>query len=463
MTNFVAKVNAFVRGETLFAPGDSILIGCSGGPDSLALALYLAAVQKEFHITAGLAYVHHHLRAAADAEVEFVRALAQDLKWPFYRLDADVPRAVQTTGESVETAARALRYRALGKLREQEGYTLLAVAHHADDQAETVLHHVLRGTGLTGLGGMRARNGSIVRPFLGVTRAEIETYLTHFPYTPCLDETNTDTTYLRNALRHEVLPYLAQYNPRIREHLVQLATTAAADDEYLDHVIADVLTRITHREAETIVVSRDAFNNLPTALQRRVVRKLWREESGTTLSFAHTERLVAWFATGETGTEQTLYGLTAVLTATDAWLAPQAAAVAEAAAVTRTAHDPLTLGDVRVRIRTLAASETAPWVIPARVLTGPLTLRYRRAGDRIPFPFGTKKLSDYFIDSKVPRRCRDSVVLLADDRHVYAAFDYFTLHDFSGVATVNDRPERLAIDVQRRTNNASKYRQNTGD
>ena len=155
--------------------------------------------------------------------------------------------------------------------------------------------------------------------------------------------------------------------------------------------------------------------------------------------------------------------MTAVLTAGDVRLSPQAAVAAETAPVTRTTGDPLTLGDVRVRIRALAASETAPWVIPARVLTGPLTLRYRRAGDRIPFPFGTKKLSDYFIDSKVPRRCRDSVVLLADDRHVYAAFDYFTLHDFSGVATVNDRPERLAIDVQRRTNNASEYRQNTGD
>lgn len=462
MTDFVAKVNAFVREQTLFAPGDSILVGCSGGPDSLALALYLAAVQKEFHITAGLAYVHHHLRAAADAEVEFVRALAKDLRLPFYRLDADVPQAVQMTGESVETAARELRYRVLARLREQEGYTLLAVAHHADDQAETVLHHVLRGTGLAGLGGMRARNGHIVRPFLGVTRAEIETYLTHFPYTPCLDETNTDTTYLRNALRHEVLPHLAQYNPRIREHLVQLATTAAADDEYLDNVIADVLTQITHREAATVVVARDAFNDLPNALQRRVVRKLWREENGTTLSFAHTERLVAWFATGATGTEQTLYGLTAVLTATDVRLSPQAVA-AETAPVTRTTDDPLTLGDVRVSIRTLAEGETAPWVIPARVLTGPLTLRYRRAGDRIPFPFGTKKLSDYFIDRKVPRRCRDSVVLLADDRYVYAAFDYFTLHDFSGVATVNDRPERLAIDVQRRTNNASEYRQNTGD
>ena len=463
MTDFVAKVNAFVQEQALFTPGDGVLIGCSGGPDSLALALYLAAVQKEFRITAGLAYVHHHLRAAADAEVEFVRALARDLGLPFYRLDADVPQAVQMTGESVETAARELRYRALEKLRKQEGYTLLAVAHHADDQAETVLHHVLRGTGLAGLGGMRARNGHIVRPFLCVTRAEIEAYLTHFPYTPCVDETNTDTTYLRNALRHEVLPHLAQYNPRIREHLVQLATTAAADDEYLDNVIADVLTQITHREAETIVVSRDAFNDLPNALQRRVVRKLWREEKGTTLSFAHTERLVAWFATGATGTEQTLYGLTAVLTATDVLLSPQMAVAAETVSVKRAADDPLTLGSVRVRIRTLAEGETAPWIIPARVLSGSLTLRYRRAGDRIPFPFGTKKLSDYFIDSKVPRRCRDSVVLLADDRHVYAAFDYFILHDFSGVATVNDRPERLAIDVQRRTNNASEYRQNTGD
>lgn len=463
MTDFVAKVNAFVREEALFTLGDAVLIGCSGGPDSLALALYLSAAQEEFHITAGLAYVHHHLRAAADAEVEFVRALAKDLKWPFYRLDADVPRAVQVTGDSVETAARALRYRLLQELREREGYTLLAVAHHADDQAETVLHHILRGTGLTGIGGMRARNGSIARPFLGVTRAEIEAYLTHFPYTPCVDETNADTTYLRNALRHEVLPSLAKYNPRIREHLVQLATTAAADDEYLEKVTADVLTQITHREAGSIIVSRDAFNDLPKALQRRVVRKLWREESGTTLSFAHTERFVAWFATGATGTEQTLYGLTAVLTAADALLSPQAAAVAETAPVTRTTDDPLSLGDVRVSIRTLAEGETAPWVIPARVLSGSLTLRYRRAGDRIPFPFGTKKLSDYFIDSKVPRRCRDSVVLLADDRHVYAAFDYFTLHDFSGVTTVNDRPERLAIDVQRRTNNASEYRQNTGD
>lgn len=423
MKDFAARVVAYAAAEGLWQRGERILVGCSGGPDSLVLAVLLARVREQEGIAVGLAYVHHHLRPAADAEVGAVAALAAAEGVPFYRLDADVPETVRATGKSVETAARELRYRRLYELAAREQYDRLAVAHHADDQAETVLHHVLRGTGLRGLRGMLPRRGRLIRPLLAVTRAEIEQVAAALPYRPCIDETNTDTTYLRNALRHRVLPLLAEYNPQIRENLCRLADLARYDTDYLETSAAACYTPAIRRTAERLAVARKELASWPVAVQRQCLRELWRQK-GRSLSCEQLERLRHWVLSGQTGTRQKTAGVTAVLTATELRVGDVPASAWQPEAVYPDATGRMQLGEVTVR--RVAAPSAADEAYPPRETAGPIGLRYRRPGDRIRLVGGTKKWKDWLIDAKIPREERDTIVLLADDRYIYRAFGYVT-------------------------------------
>ncbi len=444
-TAFEKKVAATVARERLWPTGARILAACSGGPDSLALLGWLIAEMRRGQVQAGVVYVHHHLRAAADAEAAYVERIGREQGVPVYIRHVDVPKRRKETGESTETAARVLRYRALTAVAEAEGYAYIAVAHHADDQAETVLHHLLRGTGPRGLRGMLPRSGRIVRPLLGVTRAEIDAYLAAYcPYLPCTDETNTDTAYLRNALRHDVLPYLAQYNPNLRAGLCRLAAIMREETDW-----ADTLTDSWWREHATVTA---AGVSLPrpavwhTALCRHVVRRVYTDCVQATPDARQTETIVTLWREGRTGARYAARGLyweveAHRLTARRQPVAPRCDIASAAAGET----DTLVLGPVRVRVRRSDEPDGAI-NIPVAAVCGRLCLRTRRPGDRIVLPrVGTQKWKDWLINHKVPRGERDGIILLADDRRIYCAFGYW-----QGVSVPDEPGPYWAIGDRRR-------------
>jgi tRNA(Ile)-lysidine synthase len=225
----------------------AVVVGVSGGVDSLSLwrVLWDTAVCPREKITA--VYIHHQLRPEADQEAEFILDIAQTWGARALVRQVAVPDMVQTHGYTIEEAARLGRYRALAGVAREVGAPVVAVGHTADDQAETVLMRWLRGSGLTGLQGMRPRmwwaddaegqEGQagvwVTRPWLHIWRTQLEDYVKLVGLEPCHDNSNQDMRFFRNRVRQEVLPFLAQYNPQIRPQLAQLAELVAGDEALL--------------------------------------------------------------------------------------------------------------------------------------------------------------------------------------------------------------------------------------
>jgi tRNA(Ile)-lysidine synthase len=280
--------------RALFRAGDRVGIAVSGGADSVALLRAMIDVRSELGLVLSTVHFNHKLRSEeSDHDEEFVGTLAHQFDLPFYPSESDTRLYSQEKELSIEAAARELRYAFFGKLIKDGNLDKVATAHTLDDQAETVLLRIFRGTGTSGLAGILPRlktaEGEIVRPLLSVHRAEILEYLNSLKQPWREDSTNSDATFTRNRIRHELMPLLEKnYNPEIKETLASLAEIAHAEGKYWAAETADAFVRC-YRNGQ---VSVSELVKLPLALQRRIVR-LAAVQRGATIDFAHTERVTA--------------------------------------------------------------------------------------------------------------------------------------------------------------------------
>ncbi len=251
MEDLQPQFRDYIRRHGLLAAGEMIVVGVSGGPDSLCLLHLLRRLAPELALRLHVAHLNHGLRGPeADEDAEFVAELAACWGLPVTIGRADVAALAAQPGRSLEEAARLVRYAFLAEVADATGATTIAVGHNADDQAETVLMHFLRGSGVAGLRGMLPRAPLsdyrlgepaapripasprlLVRPLLAIPRADIEAYCAAHSLAPRFDRSNEDTTFYRNRLRHELLPLLATYNPAIGETLARTAAVLAGDHE----------------------------------------------------------------------------------------------------------------------------------------------------------------------------------------------------------------------------------------
>jgi tRNA(Ile)-lysidine synthase len=307
---------------TLFTPGMRLAVGVSGGADSVALLRALHQQSRELGLVLHVAHLHHGLRGAeADADLEFVRALADQLSLPFHSHRVDTAAAAAARpgkpAESIEEAARRLRYRFFAELLSKELLHAVATAHTLDDQAETVLAKFLRGAWTEGLSGIHPKIESpagVVRPLLAVTRAEIEAYLCALGQPWRTDSSNADTAFTRNRIRHELLPTLESFNPQLRRHLARMATLARDEEAFWNVEIARLTAQLTlpgrpvrgggrassGPGTEGLALSIAALAAQPQALQRRVLRYA-AAQLGATPDFHGTESLRALALTGRAG------------------------------------------------------------------------------------------------------------------------------------------------------------------
>jgi tRNA(Ile)-lysidine synthetase-like protein len=240
-----AHVHAYSLQHRLFSPGTMVVVAVSGGADSLCLLHCLHALATQLSIRLHVAHMHHGLRGEdADRDAEFVAHEASALRVDCSIERVDVRAAHDRVRGSLEAVARRLRYQALHAVAARVGARCVAVAHTRDDQAETLLMNLLRGAGLEGLSGMRPRERTIVRPLLDTARAEVEAYNVACGCVARVDATNDDTAFRRNAIRHEVIPMLERFNPRVKEALSRTAMILAHDADYLRAEAADTLARL---------------------------------------------------------------------------------------------------------------------------------------------------------------------------------------------------------------------------
>jgi tRNA(Ile)-lysidine synthase len=299
-------------------------VAVSGGADSVALLRSLAERWQALGVVLTVLHVHHGIRGAeADADADFVEALAAQLELRFLRSDVDTPARAQNERETVEEAARKLRYAWFEDLLARKELDAIATAHTLDDQAETVLHKLLRGAWTEGLAGIfpvvAREGGQILRPLLHTRRSEIETWLREIGQTWHEDSTNRDEAYTRNRLRHHLLPILSEYNPQIAIQLGHVAAIARAEDAYWQTELARILPPMllpgravrgggrassTHPDEASIAIEVERLRALHPAMRRRVLRAA-AEQVQCPLNFDQTELLLA-MCEGKAGRRETL-------------------------------------------------------------------------------------------------------------------------------------------------------------
>lgn len=275
------RIARTIREQRLFEPGDTLIVALSGGADSTAL-LDLLANQPDFSPRLVVAHLNHCLRGHdSDTDEEFTRNLAARYGIPFESRRVDIADIAAQQRLNLEDAGRRARFAFFEELRQKWRAAAIAVAHHSDDQAETVLMRLLRGSGPGGLRGMPYRNNrNVIRPLLNISRAEIEAYLAELGLTWREDASNQDAKFLRNRIRHELLPLLEQYNPAIREHLNTTGALIAEEDQMLNSLAENFAARARASDNDAIVCDIKELALEPSPLRKRVLRLMFKRLAG---------------------------------------------------------------------------------------------------------------------------------------------------------------------------------------
>ena len=300
-----SRVHRFIKEYGLVAGGEKVLVAVSGGPDSVCLLTALNSLKDMLKIQLHAAHLDHCLRGGeSDADAKYVGELSAKLGIPCSIEKRDVEQWNKQSKTSLEEAAREVRYRFLEEVARQVGATRVAVGHTRDDQVETTLMHYLRGAGLQGLRGLRAaapipygnkEDGIwVVRPLLKASRREVAEYCQSHDLKPCCDSSNSDTKFLRNRIRLELIPLLRQYNPEIDDALVRLADLAGEDADFIDEKASAACGAVATREGCLTCLDSGKLRSLPLALQRRVFRIVLEQSYGSLrdIEASHVEALV---------------------------------------------------------------------------------------------------------------------------------------------------------------------------
>jgi tRNA(Ile)-lysidine synthase len=272
----VAAVADTIARKNMLRHGDGVLVGVSGGADSVALAHVLYRLSAGLNLRLGVAHLNHALRGKdADRDAAFVQTFARQMSLPCFNRRHDVARQRQRRGGSLEETGRQARYRFYTQTAQKEGFDKIALGHHADDNAELVLMNMLRGAGPMGIAGIPpSREPGVIRPLIHVKRFQIKAYIkdNHLDYVE--DASNQDTRFLRNRVRHELLPLLTEaYNPRVADALVRMASITRVEEEWLEQLTGNMLkAAILTADEQQLTLSRTYLSGLHLAPARRVVR-----------------------------------------------------------------------------------------------------------------------------------------------------------------------------------------------
>lgn len=447
------KVKDYINKYKLISPGSSLIAAVSGGPDSVALLHILKGLAAECRLRLLAAHVNHQLRTEADEEEALVQRICADWGIPLYCHQVEVEKRALAHRKGIEETARECRYEFFQQLKEQLGADCVATAHHRHDQAETILMHIMRGSGIKGLRGMLPVSDYLIRPLLCLDRKEIEAYLHAEDLSFCTDLSNYDTGFLRNRVRQELIPILEQhYNPRIVEHLDVLGCIAREEYEAMSIETEKLLpSLLLSREETQVVLDGREFVSLHPAFQRRllliVLGWLKGEEGWTALDLS----LIVDLA-GKPGSAKKIKLRQGI------WVQK----VYERLIIGKKPPEELHFAypvsiPGKILIEETGDIFSFELIKPGATNSNPasemhldydllpkedLYWRSRREGDRMTWPeLGSKKIKKYFIDKKIPYSQRNTIPLLAGKQEVYAVWG----HGISRPAAVNDNTANILV------------------
>lgn len=457
------KVKKVIKRYDLIDEGDKIVVAVSGGPDSICLLHVLYALREEFKLQIYAAHLNHNFRGIeAQMDAQYVAKFCEELNVICFIKSMDVPKYAKEHALSDEEAGRILRYEFFQEVVERVGANKIAVAHNQNDQAETVLMRLLRGTGIQGLTAIHHERGHIIRPLLDISRKEIEDYCFINKLSPRTDETNLEPIYHRNKIRLELIPYMEkEYNPNIIESLAKTAEILKRDSDFIEEV-----SRNTYRELrldssrDYIALDAEGINKLQPALQSRIFRLAAEELVGKreVLEYKHIQGTMELLQKRETGKKILLpmgiivkisYNKVIFTTKEEEekafyyeLLENQRFHVNEIGA------EIITKLHMRRDIKTISRDKYIKCFDYDKV-ENVLNVRNRREGDRF-WPLGlvgTKKLKDFFIDYKIDRDKRDEIPLVCDGDEIMWVIGYRISEKYK----VTDETSRVLVVEYKRT------------
>jgi tRNA(Ile)-lysidine synthase len=428
------RVLGFIREHRLLTDGGELVVAVSGGADSVCLLHILVNLQKELKLKLHVAHLNHQLRDAdSDADAEYVRELAQKLGIPATIEKRDVKGYQKEQRLSLEEAAREVRYRFLAEVAQSIGSKRAAAGHTKDDHIETILMHLIRGSGTRGMRGLQPstlwQSGGeslvIVRPLLEISHEETEGYCRRHKITPCLDASNLSLSPLRNRVRRQLMPLMESYNPAIAEALLRTGRIADEDISFLDEEVSRLWDKVVEPEGKSLILDKAKFKPLAPALKRYLLRAAVERLLGSAkdIEMRHIEEMLS-LATKAAGKRLNLPGgLTFAVEYERYLLTPDLSTLSPL---------PPLKGEFQLKIP--GKTRLPGWRVEAAIVgredmdneeeytayldlakSGDrLTVRARKKGDRFQ-PLGLaqpKKLGEFMIDAKIPQAWRGRVPLV---------------------------------------------------
>ncbi|UCD71436.1 MAG: tRNA lysidine(34) synthetase TilS [Syntrophobacterales bacterium] len=428
--DFISKVKATVEKYRMLQEGDRVIVGVSGGIDSVVLLNVLMALRDEYDLSLIVAHLDHGIRGEeARGEADFVRNVAQGLALSFETAVTNVPALARREHISLQEAARKARYDFYEEMREKYGGQKVAMGQTADDQAETILMRVIRGTGLRGLKGIPpVRSGGYIRPLIEVSREEIERFADKEGLSFVTDSSNIKDIYLRNKVRHDLIPHLqGEYNPHIKVGLTRMASILSREDDYLDRKAEEVMAGLVKGDGEELSLDIPRLKAFHEAICFRVLQKMLAIMLGGDLRSIKTIHLDGIFRLLTHRAPNKMLNLPQGIRAekhyTELFIRkgrPPAVSPFEyiidvpGITILEGLGKKLITRIERVRKGTPKDIDSKVAYLDDDKLTHPLTLRSFKEGDRfIPLGMkGHKKLKDFFINTKTPKALRRRIPLL---------------------------------------------------
>jgi tRNA(Ile)-lysidine synthase len=427
MSSFAKKVKSAII--ELIAPGDKVLVAVSGGADSLALLYLLEQFSKELGYELFVAHLNHLARGnESDEDASFVEKEANKLSLPVFIDKIDVDNA--DLKSSFQESARILRYQFLEDVLMSIKGNKITLAHTADDRIETVLMNFLRGSGLRGLAGIPEARGRVIRPLLSCTRSEIEGFLDEKKLVYRTDSSNNETKYLRNKIRHEVIPFLKTFNPNISRNLLDMAEIARSEEQWVSEKTRELYSQLVTPENGDLCFQITEFENLHLAMKRRLIREIFYRLNGSLreITALHVKQVINLFSRARVGCWLKLPGSVRVVCGYETVRFSLSNDLASTEIDKKT---------IKLEIPGVTSLPQIGIQFQARLMAPPMPnsvdhkqayLDFEKTGENIQIRFfqpgdsfvplgmnGHKKVKSYFIDQKVPREERSLVPILTKD------------------------------------------------
>lgn len=457
------KVLSVIKEYNLIMENDNIVVGVSGGPDSMALLYVLLEIRYLIPFNIYIAHVNHGVRGEeAKGDQLFVEEIASKLMLPYYTKDVNMIQYGKEKGISSEEAGRELRYGFFREILGFHGGGKIAVAHNMNDQAETLLMRFMRGTGIDGLKGMEFVIGDIIRPILGIDRKEIEAYIEDNKIQTVLDKTNLMPIYSRNKVRLELIPYIEEhFNPNIINTLWRMSKISSLDSKFLEKHSEEKYNLIVKKQDEhSIILDGKKFSHEDRAIQQRIIRISILKINGSLqgISEGQISGVLNLFILSETGKSFDLSNGIEVKTSYGDLIIQKKKEKEENKYLYNLSLQELNnFEDIRYSFEIKVLSMNENFIMDKNKNTryfdldkveGDIKVRNRLNGDKfVPFGMsGTKKLKDYFIDEKVEKDLRDNIPLIVDNKNIIWVVGYRTNELYK---VTNDTKRILSIRYSR--------------